>query len=174
MAYPCARRRGQNGRRVEGTSSSVLVVEESLLPRARELHQQLEAHLRGLGLPPVSLQAAERFHENGSDGDGDAAGAAGSPFDGGDSGAEEAAGAAASGQRGEAVAAGGDGSGSSSGAQALLERMQEHINGSNVSGVTAELAGQRGVRPDARYVDNDTSNADGRATDDLAAEVGSA
>ena len=43
-------------RRVDRTNGSVIEVEESLLPRARDLHQQLEAHLRGLGLPPVSVE----------------------------------------------------------------------------------------------------------------------
>ncbi len=129
-------------RRVEGTSSSVLEVEASLLPRARELHQQLEAHLRGLGLPPVSLQPATQFRSNGSDGvagSEDVSGAAGARFGGSDSGAEAAIGTAVE-QQDEDVAADRDGSPSS--AQASLERMQEHINNSSVSRVTAELAGQ--------------------------------
>ena len=121
----------------------MLEVEESLLPLARELHQQLEAHLRGLGLPPVTLEPATRFQSNESDaaGPGDVPGAVGRRFSGSDSSAEEAAGAVTE-QHGEDVAANGGDSESASVAQASLERMQEHINSSSVSRVTAELAGQ--------------------------------
>ncbi len=126
-------------------------VEASLLPRARELHQQLEAHLRGLGLPPVSLQPATRSHNDGSSGaagSDDVPGAAGPRVGGSDSSAEEAGGAAFE-RCGEIAAADGDSSGGSSRAQAALERMQEHINGSHVSKVTAELAERRAAQPDA-------------------------
>ena len=112
-------------RRVEGTSSSVLEVEASLLPRARELHQQLEAHLRGLGLPPVSLEPAPPTVGNGS------------------SGSQEAGGEWQ--HDGHHVKSESNGSGNDrdlAGSHASLERIQQHINSSSGSRVTAPVAGQ--------------------------------
>ena len=56
--------RAHNGR-VDRVNGSVIEVEESLLPRARDLHQQLEAHLRGLGLAPVSFEPARHGNARG-------------------------------------------------------------------------------------------------------------
>ena len=153
----------------------MLEVEASLLPRARELHQQLESHLRGLGLPPVSLQPAPRSDSDGGDSDAgseDVPGAAASPRFGGSEGTPEKAAGATVEQHGEDAAVDKDSSGGSSGAQASLERMQEHINGSNVSRVTAELAGRRADRPDSRHADSNGSDAGSGSADALAAEVG--
>ena len=118
-------------RRVEGTSSSVLEVEEALLPRARELHHQLEEHLRGLGLPPVALEPAPQSDGNGSTLS-QGSNAAGQRANGKAASAVEVR--AAGRRNGHGVREGvGENSSScgAAGSEASLERIQQHINGSS-------------------------------------------